>query len=104
MDPILDAPMSHQRTLNNAGFWIRVSAYIIDYVILGSINSIIANVGFVATDFDVVTTLIIYAFLSIADVIYFAGMESSGKQATLGKIAVKIRVGNSNGEKISFTN
>ncbi len=35
---------------------------------------------------------------------YFAGFESSEKQATLGKQAVGIKVGNANGEQITFAN
>ena len=34
LDQILDAPVSPQQELRYAGFWIRVAAYLIDYVLM----------------------------------------------------------------------
>ena len=37
-------------------------------------------------------------------IVYVVGMESSSRQATLGKMAVGIKVGNAEGEQLSFAN
>src|SRR5690606_18795019 len=39
-----------------------------------------------------------------AGIVYFAGMESSSRQATLGKMVVGIKVGNAQGQQLSFGN
>jgi len=37
-------------------------------------------------------------------IVYYSLMESSSRQATIGKTAVGIRVGDENGDRISFMN
>jgi len=106
MEQILDTPVSAERNLNYAGFWIRVAAIIIDGIVLLIVNFVISLVltgGFTATEMD----LSFYLYFTIAMIIYifyFPVMESSEKQATLGKMAVGIKVGNSRGERLSFMN
>lgn len=106
MDQILDAPVSAERNLNYAGFWIRVAAIIIDGIILWLVNFILSLImmgGFTSTEID----SSFYLYFSVAIIIYvfyFPVMESSEKQATLGKMAVGIKVGNSKGERLSFMN
>ncbi|MGB3807877.1 MAG: RDD family protein [Erythrobacter sp.] len=94
------------------GFWIRVLAYLIDFVVLlvgqtillsifgnSSIGSTSAT-GFAAqanTD-DPVLTIVLFVLV----VLYFAGFESSGKQATPGKMALGLIVTNGQGGRISF--
>lgn len=115
---ILDEQQEPKRALQYAGFWIRVAAFIIDLMIVyamiflvGLIVSgiFVANGG--ASLFDeenptgiVVLVSLIYLVLLVGVVSYFAIMESSDKQATLGKMAVGIKVGKSDGAKISFAN
>jgi uncharacterized RDD family membrane protein YckC len=105
MEQILDLPSSGQRTLNYAGFWIRVAAYLIDGVVLYAVMFILMiPFGISLTDpstFDTSSMAILYVLIFVLWIGYFIGMESSSKQATLGKMAVGIKVGKENGERIS---
>ena len=85
-----------------AGFWKRLAAALLDFMILlvpllvltismALITGPKSKATFAA---DLSTFAILW--------LYFAGMESSRKQATLGKIAFGIRVVDLNGERISF--
>ena len=111
-EQLLDSPSSMGTTLNYAGFWIRFAAYFIDAVILTIVN---LALGLLLFDdysmFEAPETSgffmqnIYYSIMSLAvGIAYFCGMESSSRQATLGKMGVGIKVGNSRGEKISFVN
>jgi uncharacterized RDD family membrane protein YckC len=75
-----------------AGFWVRVVAYILDFLIIGILV------------FVFVFTLNVFSIpLDIAAVwLYFALMESSERQATLGKSAMNIYVTDMYGRRISF--
>ena len=111
MEQILDTPINTSRNLRYAGFWIRVAAYLIDGLLLGVLNAIVqllvlgdiaafsrnASPNFTAFGFYFLAMFTLYT-------LYFCGMESSVRQATLGKMAVGIKVGDSNGERISFAN
>jgi uncharacterized RDD family membrane protein YckC len=103
MDQILDAPITSQQPLRYAGFWIRVAAVIIDSIILViAIGSISLLVGIVA---GITGGLIMYYLLVLfGGMFYCFVMESSAKQATYGKMAVGIKVGSVNGERLSFGN
>lgn len=72
-----------------AGFWRRFVAYIIDGLILGIIDAI-----FMAAKMP-------YAVLFVSW-LYYALMESSNMQATLGKMALGLYVTDLNGNKIGF--
>lgn len=76
-----------------AGFWNRAIALLIDSVIL-AIVSIIANLILNETLVAFIGTFIGW--------LYFAGMESSERQATLGKSAMGLVVTDANGARISF--
>jgi len=97
MDQILDAPATEERSLQYAGFWIRVGAYIIDSIILGVVNFV---VGLMLADSPIASSV----FSILLGVAYFSFMESSANQGTLGKMAVGIRVGDRNGEQLSYAN
>jgi uncharacterized RDD family membrane protein YckC len=75
-----------------AGFWKRLAAFIIDYLIIGAATFalIFVSMGF------------LYPAAIVAGWLYFALMESSEKQATLGKMALGIIVTDMEGERISF--
>jgi uncharacterized RDD family membrane protein YckC len=97
-----------------AGFWKRVAAVIIDgfvtsfamwalmipmFIVLG------AGIGELATINDGTNVLltVLYYLMSIAiPLFYMAWMHSSSSQATLGKMAVGIKVVRTDGERISF--
>src|SRR5690349_7428210 len=104
MEQILDLPTS-QRTLQYAGFWIRFVAVIIDGIALGVVNMIIF--GLVGVElfnpdpaaFNFTAFFTAYALLVVLNLAYCVLMESSAKQATLGKMAVGIKVGDENGQR-----
>jgi uncharacterized RDD family membrane protein YckC len=102
-DQILDTPVGVRKQLKYAGFWIRFAAAIIDGVILAIVYSAIVFIfmdGFATAEPNFVPM----AFLIVIGVGYFTVMESSSRQATVGKLAVGIKVGKANGQQISFAN
>lgn len=101
IDQILDAPEVAKTRLQYAGFWIRTGAYIIDAIIISAVGLFI---GFLFGDFSGTTSAFSTVLQLIIGVGYFALMECSEYQATLGKMAVGIRVGDENGDRISFAN
>ena len=103
LDQILDTPVSSQRQMRYAGFWIRVGAYLIDGILLAVVNVILGLV-IGSSSGSLGTALLVNAISIAIGLAYFAGFESSEKQATLGKQAVGIKVGNVNGEQITFAN
>jgi uncharacterized RDD family membrane protein YckC len=102
LDQILDTPVSQQQ-MRYAGFWIRVGAYLIDGILLAVVNVILGLV-IGSSSGSLGTALLVNAISIGIGLAYFAGFESSEKQATLGKQAVGIKVGNVNGEQITFAN
>jgi uncharacterized RDD family membrane protein YckC len=80
-----------------AGFWRRVAAALIDGIILGIVltplNAAISDGGV-----DPSTSLL----STVAYWLYYALMESSSRQATLGKMALQIKVTDLQGARISF--
>lgn len=98
-------------TFNYAGFWKRFAAFVIDMFIV-SIGGFI--IGFIfGVPYGVITgkaefveftdDYILHFILSILFVwIYQAVMESSSKQATLGKMALGIIVTDLSGKRVSF--
>ncbi len=96
---------------NYAGFWKRVGAYLLDVIILNIFMMIVFLIfgivmGVKGEGIRAVETVanggIIYLAQLILYWIYHAVMESSGKQATLGKMAVGIKVTSIDGERIGF--
>lgn len=105
-----------------AGFWLRLAAYLIDGIILniafyilfaifgisifsGMMGSEMLETGepnpeTMVTMFSSLSTLMLVSF--VGSWLYFALQESSDAQATLGKRALRIRVTDLEGEKISF--
>lgn len=95
------------------GFWIRVGAYLIDYVILQIASTVVMVVvmgsvgGFsagVAPDDTVLTGAVVgmYLVVIVGNWLYYAILESSSWQGTVGKKAVGLVVADGNGERISF--
>lgn len=111
--------------MNYAGFWLRFVAFIIDAIILGVVQTfiivpIMAAIGFgmaggmssmnmedpeqvggmVAVVMAMVGT---YWLLAMAlQILYFTFMESSKTQATIGKMALGLKVTDVNGAKLDF--
>jgi len=96
-DQILDAPIVEVKRLEYAGFWIRAGAYILDSILLGVVNAVI--------NLALSPEPLLYTVISlVTGIAYFTVMEASEHQATLGKMAVGIKVGNAKGEQISILN
>ncbi len=106
-----------------AGFWLRFVAYLIDDIILGAIGFVISLPfigtiifsGIALSELDscdeskflgiagiVGTVLLLTITLTAVSWLYFALMESSKQQATLGKMALGLKVTDMEGNKISF--
>ena len=114
-----------------AGFWKRAAAHVIDQIILGIVHSIIilplwmalffrylpldefseggdyVMVGNeVLNDFPLYTVFLFSfmfgAAVIIIDWLYYALMESSSKQATIGKMVLGIKVTDMAGNRIGF--
>jgi uncharacterized RDD family membrane protein YckC len=119
-----DQPVSY------AGFWLRFAAHILDQIIIGLFNFLVFIPFLVFTglisgwgglrsmNFEdlsheesfmlaagfmgfFVTLTVISVLVSW---LYYAIMESSSRQATLGKIALEIKVTDMEGRRISFLN
>lgn len=96
------------------GFWIRVVAYIIDAIVLGIAGAVVG--GFIGISSGFAGALSAAQGNQIADGaqlasagisvamgwLYYAIMESSGSQATLGKMAFGYVVTDLQGNRISF--
>jgi uncharacterized RDD family membrane protein YckC len=75
-----------------AGFWKRLGAYIIDYFLISA-----ATFALMFVSWGLLSPLLL-----VTGWLYFALMESSSKQATLGKMALSIVVTDMDGKRISF--
>ena len=89
-----------------AGFWKRFAASIIDGVILMVCGLIIGGFIGLVYRFTAGTSVGAGALGNLGGIIlgwlYFAIMESSSTQGTLGKMALGIKVTNLSGDRISF--
>lgn len=104
--------------MNYAGFWRRVGAYLIDAILLGIVTSILGSVLGMPMGMGAMSSVLsgdpqaiaaaqaggnLGNLLSlIIGVAYFAGMESSSHQATLGKKALGMVVTDLAGNRISL--
>jgi uncharacterized RDD family membrane protein YckC len=79
-----------------AGFWRRVAAFLIDQVVIAAILAIIVVIMYYS-----IAIPSRYIAFSV-EWLYFAGMESSHRQATVGKIVMGIIVTDLDGYRISF--
>ncbi|KAB7632727.1 RDD family protein [Stenotrophomonas rhizophila] len=91
-----------------AGFWKRYAAYFIDYILLTVVTlplSMIINVMGASAGNEgvqVALTLVVMLLSMVISIGYYAGFHASRGGATLGKMAVGIKVVRGNGERISF--
>ncbi|MEO5979932.1 MAG: RDD family protein [Chryseolinea sp.] len=98
-DQILDAPAFAGQKLQYAGFWVRVGAVLIDGIILAVVNGVLSLVIASGSNpfLPAITALIL-------QILYFPIMESSAHQATAGKMALGLKVGDAEGRQLSFGN
>jgi uncharacterized RDD family membrane protein YckC len=97
-----------------AGFWIRFVAVIIDGLALGivvwPVSAIFAvmigvaggRVDMPGIGIHLVRGIVVWSLLIFAGWIYEASLESSSKQATLGKMALGLKVTDEYGRRITF--
>ena len=84
-----------------AGFWLRVVAAIIDGVIVEvGVTAIGLGIGMGMAGHGQAAAGGLIGL--VVGVLYFCGLESSARQATLGKMAVGIKVTDEAGNRISF--
>ncbi|MBS1174432.1 MAG: hypothetical protein H6R05_563 [Burkholderiaceae bacterium] len=86
---------------NYAEFWKRVVATVIDTLVF---LPLIGYVGREPTVYQEMsgTGAILALFFTVLMWLYYAGMESSASQATIGKMLMGIKVTDMNGHRISF--
>jgi len=89
--------MEHSGFKGYAGFWKRFAAAIIDGFILMVVGFVIGGLGIAEGVRPLSNILGI-----VVGWLYFATMESSSKQGTLGKMALGIKVTDLSGNAISF--
>lgn len=97
----------------DAGFIRRLGAYLIDSMLVGSVYYVVLMVGMVAVaivaagqDFEgdgfMIGLVLVYLLYPVLSLAYYAGMESSKMQATVGKLALGIKVVDSQGRQLGF--
>jgi uncharacterized RDD family membrane protein YckC len=88
------------------GFWRRVASYLIDSLFLGVIQGMFTAIlvlgHLVPPDDPFTLPLITNAFQILLFLGYNAGMNSSNSQATLGKMAMGMKVTDLMGRRIGF--
>ncbi len=97
-----------------AGFWVRFVAFVIDAIAVGIVTVPVSAIIAVAIGLaggavsmpemgvHLVRFLASFAFSALANWIYEAALESSARQATLGKMALGLKVTDLQGRRISF--
>ena len=103
--PVWDAQPAGVGQVAYGGFWIRFVAYIIDAIVLTIVGSVLASIFGVSweTDWEHYDPTFNLVSLVIGW-LYFALLESSERGATLGKMALGLRVVTGNGQRLSFMN
>ena len=96
-----------QELSDYAGFWIRVAAYIIDWVItnlVAAAGGMLFGLSMVAVGVEDESGLEFGGSIVgiVVSWLYYALMESSARQATLGKMALGLVVTDLRRERISF--
>jgi uncharacterized RDD family membrane protein YckC len=101
-------------SVHYAGFWIRFVAAIIDGLALGivvwPVSAILAlmiavaggRVNMPGIGIHLVRGIVVWSLFIFAGWIYEASLESSSKQATLGKMALGLKVTDEYGKRITF--
>jgi uncharacterized RDD family membrane protein YckC len=85
-----------------AGFWIRVGAYLIDSFITGIGAGILMFVVAATAGVDADGGMFLVLLYVVTPWLYAALLESSARQATVGKMAVGIKVTGLDGRRIGF--
>ncbi|MGH8634459.1 MAG: RDD family protein, partial [Burkholderiales bacterium] len=103
-DAVLDIPADDVAVagggeLEYAGFWSRFAALIVDNAIVMIFGlALLIAAAFVGVDAVAIANL---AFI-VVSILYWPLMESSGRQATIGKQLLGIQVTDANGARLTF--
>jgi uncharacterized RDD family membrane protein YckC len=119
--PVYSPPVAVASTYNApiggvryGGFWIRFVAFVIDAIVVAivtiPVSVLIAlfaglaggAVSMPGMGVHLVRFIISFAFSTLVNWIYEAALESSSHQATLGKMALGLKVTDTEGRQISF--
>jgi uncharacterized RDD family membrane protein YckC len=84
-----------------AGFWRRVAAFLIDGVLLGVVT-VPLSLAFGGDDASMTASSSASSISTVIGWLYYTLMESSAKQATVGKMALGIIVMDLEGRRIGF--
>jgi len=95
MADILDSHEIPVKPIQFAGFWPRVGAAIIDWIILSAFQYVV--LAFLPLGRQELSGIMFFV-----NWLYFSLQESSERQATIGKMALGIVVTDMNGERIGF--
>jgi uncharacterized RDD family membrane protein YckC len=104
--PVWDARPAGPDHVAYGGFWIRVVAYLIDGILLTIVCGVVGRIlgiDIFASDwehYDPTANLISL----VIGWLYFALLESSPRGATVGKMAMGLRVVTGSGQRLSFMN
>ena len=104
--PVWDAHPAGAAQVAYGGFWIRLLAYIIDAILLSIAMGIvggIAGLNFYDPSIETYNPSGNVLYIVVAW-LYFALLESSERGATVGKMALGLRVVTDKGERLSFMN
>ncbi len=105
MTPAVAAPAAAVSAVY-AGFWKRCAAFIIDYlivIVLAMVSGVIIGFVYGAVSDTTSGAELLGGLAGLAVWwLYHAMMESSARQATLGKMALGIRVADQRGARLSF--
>jgi len=85
-----------------SGFWRRVAAYLIDGLLLGVVQALIALTVYAIAPDDLQAQANFAPVVILVGWAYFALLESSPAQATVGKLALGIYVTDRHGDPIDF--
>jgi len=105
--PVWDAQPAGAAQVAYGGFWIRLVAYIIDAILISLVFGVVTAIfGVRYMDMDDMSQIDpTVNLLSLAVAwLYFALMESSERGATVGKMAMGLRVVTDDGRRLSFMN
>lgn len=122
MSPKILEDHMDQQPVTYAGFWKRFAAYLIDTILIGAVSFMILIPGLALFGIGVAMSalndepssvvgmiiaaiagyLVFILVIWIGTWLYFALMESSSKQGTLGKMALGIKVTDLHGNRLTF--
>ena len=105
--PVPPLAFAMSASLLYAGFWLRVAASLIDGLLISAVTlpfffviGVFSVLSRRNADFE--SNFGLSMFTILIQWLYYALMESSSKQATLGKMAIGLKVTDLNGNRISF--